>query len=196
MNTKTDNNNKENKEIKLHENANEPKEPGKPKSKDGKDKCSSLPKAPNKIGDNINTQKDKEKESLKEAYEKLQKDYESLQKDHESLKEAYTKLQKDNESLRKVNEKLQKDNESLRKEIETLKEEKENLIKMWTVMNNRLNWIEKYNEILQKKADKLDAILMIHPEYKSKTDEDDTAEIEKIKDQNSDNADKKKSEKK
>ena len=123
--------------------------------------CSPVSETTNKNKSEKRTKEDKTEINLNLSDNNIG---DKLTNEKESDKEKLKRFQEENQ-------RLQEENKRLQEEINQLKEEKKTRENFINVFMGRLDLIEKRNELLQKKVDKLDMFLRIYPQYRSIFDE-------------------------
>ena len=127
-----------------------------------------------------NSNMQKENSELKDTIAGLTKEnselknaIDGLKKENSELKNAIARLTKENSNIQKVNLSqkdeiayLKKVINKLNAQINELNEQKEASNKFIKLFMTRLDGIEKYNKVLQKKVDKLEIFLKAYPQYK------------------------------
>ena len=130
--------------------------------------CSPVSETTNKNKSEKRTKEDKTEINLNLSDNNIG---DKLTNEKESDKEKLKRFQEENQRLQEENKRLQEENKRLQEEINQLKEEKKTRENFINVFMGRLDLIEKRNELLQKKVDKLDMFLRIYPQYRSIFDE-------------------------
>ena len=128
-----------------------------------------------KIGDKIllsSAQGDNTGEKNEEVITRLKGELVALKKENSELKDTIAGFKNENSNIKKENSELKNAIADLKNvinklnaQINELNEQKETSNKFIKLFMTRLDSIEKYNEVLQKKVDKLEIFLKAYPQY-------------------------------